>query len=400
MPPATNWFFLCLAASVVGLLAALTAYLARSEADAVERRGLGRAQEDRPSADTEGTKTAPPSGDSKRRIAVIVNPTKFDDVAEMRAMIRRTCIAQGWADPWWAETTIDEPGRAQAKAAIDAGVDVVCPLGGDGTVRSVASALVDSGMPIGLLPGGTGNLLARNLELPVDSIRRSLMVILTGRNAHIDTCLLSLTRPPADELQGRKEDPEDTGRNIDMSDAAETPGTPEVEQHTFLVMAGLGFDAEVMATAPEDLKATIGWGAYVFAGAQHLKGPRFHVDVRFANGNTESRDVRSVIVGNVGKLQGGFQLLPEARSDDGLVTALLLYPRGLLGWASIWRRLIIGRDIGPPARLKHFSSTRVQVTASKPVQVQIDGDTLGAVSAMDVEVKPQSLIVRLPATSK
>lgn len=391
-----SWFLLGLAALVVVLITALTAYLARTEADVVERRGLARARADRAVIASSDAQVAPPAVDAKPRLAVIVNPTKFDDVAEVRGMIRRVCVAQGWAEPWWSETTAEEPGQAQALAAIKAGVDVVCPLGGDGTVRCVASALVDSGMPIGLLPGGTGNLLARNLELPVDSIRRSLMVILTGRNAHIDTCSLTLTRPHADELEERKSDPDDPARSVDMHDATETEGIPEVETHMFLVMAGLGFDAEVMATAPEDLKATIGWGAYVFAGAQHLKGPRFHVNVEFADGNTESRDVRSVIVGNVGKLQGGFQLLPEARSDDGLVTALLLYPRGLLGWASIWRRLIIGRDIGPPARLKHFSSTRVKVNASKPVQLQIDGDTLGAVSTLDVEVKPKSLVVRLP----
>ncbi len=391
-----SWLLLGLAALVVVLLVALTAYLAHTEADAVEGRGLGRPRADRATSATKASEPTTTVDTTKPRLAVIVNPTKFDDVSEVRGMIRRVCIAQGWADPWWAETTVEEPGQAQARAAIEAGVDVVCPLGGDGTVRTVASALVDSGMPIGLLPGGTGNLLARNLELPVDSIRRSLVVILTGQNTEIDTCTLTLTRPEADDLEDRTQDPEDSAHNIDMRDAAHNPDTPKVEEHTFLVMAGLGFDAEIMATAPEDLKATIGWGAYVFAGAQHLKGPRFHVDVEFADGSTESRDVRSVIVGNVGKLQGGFKLLPEARSDDGLVSALLLYPRGLLGWASIWRRLIIGRDIGPPARLKQFSSTRVRVEASKPVQVQVDGDTLGAGIVMDVEVKPKSLIVRLP----
>jgi len=391
-----TWFLLGLAALVVLLITALTAYLARTEADAVERRGLGRARADRTPVASSDAQVAEPAPDAKRRLAVIVNPTKFDNVAEVRGMIRRTCVGQGWADPWWAETTVEEPGQTQAQAAIKAGVDVVCPLGGDGTVRNVASALVDSGMPIGLLPGGTGNLLARNLELPVDSIRRSLVVILTGRNAEIDTCILTLTRPEVDDLKERAQDPDDSARNIDMHDAAHNPDTPKVEEHTFLVMAGLGFDAEIMATAPEDLKATIGWGAYVFAGAQHLKGPRFHVDVEFADGTTDHRDVRSVIVGNVGKLQGGFKLLPEARSDDGLVSALLLYPRGLLGWASIWRRLIMGRDIGPPARLKQFSSTRVRVEASEPVQVQVDGDSLGAGIVMDVEVKPKSLVVRLP----
>lgn len=393
-----SWLFLGLAAVVVVLLAALTAYLARTEAAAVEARGLGGLRPRRGGASTTKDPLAVEAkpADAKQRAAIIINPTKFDNVTEVRGMIRRMCASEGWADPWWAETTVEETGSAQARQAIEAGVDVVCPLGGDGTVRNVASALVGTGMPIGLLPGGTGNLLARNLSLPIDSLRRSMTVVLTGRNAHIDTCSLRLTRPTADQLTTRREDSEDEARNVDLHDAADTEDTPQVEEHMFLVMAGIGFDAEVMATAPEDLKAQIGWGAYVFAGAQHLQGPQFDVDVHAADGHSEHRKVRSVIVGNVGKLQGGFELLPEARYDDGLVTALLLYPRGLLGWASIWRKLVFKRDIGPPARLTHLSSTRIRVEASKPVEIQVDGDVLGAGVVMDVEVRPKSLIVRLP----
>ncbi|MGB3827868.1 MAG: diacylglycerol kinase family protein [Ornithinimicrobium sp.] len=395
-----SWFLLGLAAAVVLLLVALTVYLARTEAAAVEARGLGRLSPRPGGASTvsEAREVGAKPANATQRAAIIINPTKFSDVDEVRAMIRRMCANEGWADPWWAETTVEETGSAQARQAIEAGVDLVCPLGGDGTVRSVASALVGTSTPIGLLPGGTGNLLARTLDLPIDSLRRSMTVVLTGRNAAIDTCSLRLTRPSSAQLENRREDPDDAARNVDFRDAAESENTAPVEEHTFLVMAGLGFDAEIMATAPEDLKAHIGWGAYVFAGAQHLTGPQFHVDVHAADGHSEHRKVRSVIVGNVGKLQGGFELLPEARSDDGLVTALLLYPRGLLGWASIWRKLVFKHDIGPPARLTHLSSTRIRVEASKPVEVQVDGDVLGAGIVMDVEVQPKSLIVRLPRT--
>lgn len=401
MPTDPSWVVLAVAVLVSAALIGATAYLAVTEAAAVERAGLGRrpmSRLSRPGAAAKAVVSPHPS-DTKRRVAVIINPIKFGDVDQVRAMVRRLCATHGWADPMWLETTVEEPGQPQAREAIEAGVDVVCPLGGDGTVRSVGSALVDSGMPIGLLPGGTGNLLARNLGLPVDSLRRSLEVVLTGRNAPIDTCSLRLTRPSSQQLQDRRDDPDDAGRNVDLDDANDNVDPPEVEEHFFLVMAGVGYDAEIMSTAEDgDLKGQIGWGAYVLAGAQHLQGPRFAVDVTLADGTHEHLQVRSVITGNVGELQGGFELMPEARSDDGLVTALLLYPRGIFGWASIARKLVFKRDLpGPTPRLKHLSSTRVLIEMSKPVEVQIDGDTIGAAVGMDVAVNPKSLIVRLPA---
>jgi diacylglycerol kinase (ATP) len=403
MPSDPSWAYVGLSALLVAVLIGVVAYFARTEAEAVEARGLGvddapRSPRRSPGADPHRQRR---HGDDERpRAAIIVNPVKFDDVDEVRAMLRRMCATQGWADPLWLETTVEDPGAGQAGQALEADVDVVCPLGGDGTVRSVASALVETGMPVGLLPAGTGNLLARNLELPVDSLRRSMAVVLSGRDASIDTCTLRLTRPDSDQLEDRREDPQDAARNVDLADASDTADTPETEEHMFLVMAGLGFDAEVMATAPEDLKAQIGWGAYIYAGAQHLQGPQFDVDVSLAEGHHEHRRVRSVICGNVGKLQGGFELLPEARYDDGRVTALLLYPRGLFGWASIARRLVTKRDFpGPKPRLKHLSSRRIVVRASKPVEVQIDGDPVGSAVTMEVEVNPGSLVVRLPQSS-
>ncbi|HKJ11466.1 MAG TPA: diacylglycerol kinase family protein [Ornithinimicrobium sp.] len=401
MPSDLSWVYLTVSALVVVLLIALVWYFARTEAEAVEATGLagGASKSGQHRADRRRQHRTGHRGEQERpRAAVIVNPTKFEDIDEVRAMLRRMCATEGWADPLWLQTTVEDPGGGQARQALEAGVDVVCPLGGDGTVRAVASALVETGVPIGLLPGGTGNLLARNLELPVDSLRRSMAVVLSGRDAPIDTCTVTLTRPDSQDLEERREDPGDRARNVDFADATDTPPeVPSEQRYVFLVMAGLGFDAEVMATAPEDLKAQIGWGAYVLAGAQHLQGPQFDVDVRLAEGHHEHRRVRSVICGNVGKLQGGFELLPEARSDDGLVTALLLYPRGLFGWASIARRLVTKRDFpGPQPRLKHLSSRRIRVRSSKPVEVQVDGDPVGSAVTMDVQANPGSLVVRLP----
>ncbi|MFX0537567.1 diacylglycerol/lipid kinase family protein [Ornithinimicrobium sp. Y1847] len=334
---------------------------------------------------------------SPRTLAVIVNPTKFDDVNRVRAKVQSVCEEHGWAEPLWLETTVDDPGEGQAREALDAGVDLICPLGGDGTVRAVGSVVAGSSVPLGLLPGGTGNLLARNLGLPVDSLERALAVALTGQDKLIDTCRLDLVRPNSEQLAERLEDEDDPARTVDFEDAVDDPSDPRArEQHTFLVMAGLGFDAEVMASAPERLKARVGWLAYLVTGLQHLKGPQFTIALKVDSAHPIKRRVRSVMVGNVGKLQGAMELLPDAEADDGAVDAVLLSPEGMVGWAAMVAQLTTRQRFGH-SRVDHFSGEEIRVVSDKPVEIEIDGDTLGTAIAMRILVQPGTLLVRTPA---
>ena len=82
-------------------------------------------------------------------------------------------------------------------------------------------------------------------------------------------------------------------------------------------MAGLGFDAAIMADAPEKLKARVGWPAYVVSGARNLRGPQFKVRVKVDETEEFTRRTRTVVIGNCGKLLGGLVLMPEAEIDDG-----------------------------------------------------------------------------------
>ena len=334
---------------------------------------------------------------SRQRAAIVVNPTKFDNTDKVRAEITSLCSKHEWAEPLWLETTEEDPGYGQTKEALAQGVDLVCALGGDGTVRVVGSAMVGSGVPMGLLSGGTGNLLARNLNLPVSSLAQGMTVALTGRDATIDTATLRLRRPLVDA------DDEDAPPPVDADDLPELPPDPgagegEVEDHVFLVMAGLGFDAEVMANAPEKLKKKMGWAAYAVAGVQRLRGPQFKVDVK-TDGNTRlHRRVRTVMVGNVGKLTGGLNLVPQAKADDGILDLVLLSPEGLVGWGAVVTRLVTRSSKGHQ-RVDYYTGRTFEVVAGEAVEIQLDGDTLGKATAMSIGVNPASLVIRLPQDS-
>lgn len=402
------------------------------------------------------TAPTPVSGGPQRQAAVIVNPTKFDDIASVRVSVESAFAEAGWATPLWLETTWEDTGTGQTQEALDAGVDLICPLGGDGTVRTVGEQVAGTGVPLGLLPGGTGNLLARNLGLPVDSMEDCLRIAIGGTDRVVDVVRLTVTtarpakpskrrrvrelahigrrhgahddadedrdQPGATLLDDRPDHPRADDRGEDDSDAdtpiVPDPGNQEEEReavadaeaqhdreddsppetppsdHTFLVMAGIGFDATVIAQAPEKLKAKMGAGAYVVSGMRNLYGPKFAVDIELDDQPAFHRRVRSVIVGNCGKLQGGLELLPDAKVDDGWIDIVLLSPQGVVGWAAVLARVVTKRRKGHE-RIDHHRCRKLVMRLNHPEEVQLDGDLIGPGGEITAAVEPHALVVRV-----
>src|SRR6478752_1003064 len=101
---------------------------------------------------------------SSRRAALEYNPTKVD-AAALRATVEKQSMDAAWAPPLFYETRVDDLGDGVTRQALEEGVDAVLVAGGDGTVRAVSEAMTGSGVPLAIVPSGTGNLLARNLKL-------------------------------------------------------------------------------------------------------------------------------------------------------------------------------------------------------------------------------------------
>src|SRR5918911_419642 len=218
-------------------------------------------------------------------IVLVANPARIGDVGALLARLAGRTVELGLPVPRVVPTTVEDPGEGQARDAARAGAALVVVAGGDGTVRAAVQGLAHTGVPLGILPYGTGNLLARNLGIPQEE-DAALDVALTGADRTIDL--------------GRLED-----------------GT------AFAVMAGTGFDARMMREAPEGLKNVLGWPAYIVGGARGLRRSRVHVRVRLDEDERRDDVVRTVLVGNVGRLQAGLQLLPDAAPDDGALDVAL-----------------------------------------------------------------------------
>ncbi|MFI7060139.1 diacylglycerol kinase family protein [Kribbella sp. NPDC050124] len=317
------------------------------------RPGLRRRRRRTPSED-DGT-TIPP------KAAVIVNPIKVGDGVAFRRKVTRALAVRGFDDPLWLETREDDAGNAMAKRAIENESDLVLVAGGDGTVRVVCAALAHTGIPVGVIPAGTGNLLARNLHIPLD-LDDALERILEGRDRRID-----LVKVHGDEL--------DTDR--------------------FAVMAGLGLDAAIISDAPPHLKRQIGWTAYLVSAAKNINHPSVRVRIQLDEDLVMERRVRTVVVGNVGMLQANIPLLPEARPDDGLLDVVVIAPRRVTQWPIVvWR--LMTRTNRTDMYLERFTGRKVEITAAVDVQRQLDGDPIGPGRSLTAEIEAGALIARVP----
>jgi diacylglycerol kinase (ATP) len=350
---------------IIALLAALMIIVAVAALAATRRRG--RAGTHEPIIDEDGPPHPLP--------VVVANPTKIEDMDGERAWLARRCTELAWRRPLWFETQVDEPGQAAAREAIGCGARTVLAYGGDGTVRNVAAGLEGSGTSLAILPMGTGNLLARNLGIPLYNHELAVEVALAGRERLIDVGHLEI------DVSGEDTDP---------------------VRETFLVMAGLGFDAEVMATVEPTLKERVGWWAYVVAGVRRLRGRATAVTITLDDGESVRKRVRSVIIGNCGELTGGLTLLPDAELDDGWLDLVVVAPKRFVDWGAVVFTVLSRaklRKVRKPSSktvVRHYRCHAAEIRAEKPLAVQLDGDPAGDARVIRASVHSLGLTVRIP----
>ena len=325
---------------------------------------------------------ANPRGGQTRQAAVVYNPIKVD-LAKLKKSVAAAAKAAGWGTTLWFETTKKDAGQGVTGSALRRGADVVLAAGGDGTVRAVAEALRDSGVPIALVPSGTGNLLARNLDFPLSNLDASVEAAFTGTDHDIDLGIAEIER-----VDG------------------------ETEQHVFLVMAGLGLDAKMIKNTSSTLKKAVGWLAYVDGIARSIPELKpVRVSYTVDKGPERSMSVHTIIVGNCGLLPGGFLLMPDAKPDDGILDVAAIRPRGPFGWAKVWqkvawengvlRKSALGRkiiDLTKDARdVTYFTGRAISMKVDVAQEFQLDGDEFGEARSVNTWVDPGALTVKMPA---
>jgi diacylglycerol kinase family enzyme len=155
---------------------------------------------------------------------------------------------------------------------------VVFVWGGDGTVQRCIDAIAGTDTAVAILPAGTANLLAANLNVPHD-LAEAVLVGLHGDRRRLDT--------------------------------------GSVNGERFAVMAGAGFDARMIADADRGAKDRLGRAAYVVTGVRNLTARRVRATIEVDGKRFFKGKISCVLTANVGKILGGLEAFPDAQPDDG-----------------------------------------------------------------------------------
>jgi diacylglycerol kinase (ATP) len=238
--------------------------------------------------------------------------------------------------------------------------DMVFTLGGDGTAMEAAGGLAGSGIPIGVLPGGTGNLLGRALGIP-RRVQRAIPALLHGDVRRIDLGV----------VHGRR----------------------------FAVAAGVGIDAAMVEETPRWLKKRLGVLAYtLIASKAALRGVvfrRFFVARIEMDGEVIEREAAAVLFANFGAiLEDRIAFGPDIAVDDGLLDCCVFSPRNLWDAMRIMSR-VTRQDFRPDRSILYRKGARFRISTTPVLTLQADGELLGPTPA-EVTVEPLAARLLVP----
>jgi diacylglycerol kinase (ATP) len=277
------------------------------------------------------------------RTLIVLNPVAGqEDPLRLRRALGAAFAVHGASFDLVETRGVGDAAEHARRAAV-LGYRAVAAVGGDGTVAEVISGLAGSSVALGIIPQGTANQVAGNLHLPMD-VERAVEVIVSGRAVPMDV--------------GRMEN----GRH-------------------FALIAGAGWDAEVMAIATRALKDRWGFWAYLYAGLRRAIAPSSALFQITVDGQQFEVNAATVLVANVGQifhelLPFELPIAPESSMSDGLLDICIFAPRNLPDVAAVlWK--VASRRYRGDERMLYLQAQEIHIEADPPVIKQIDGDLAG-----------------------
>src|SRR3984885_5515013 len=270
--------------------------------------------------------------------------------------LRNVLAREGVTYPLWYEVTKSRHAPACARRAAAQGAEVLFVWGGDGSVQRCIDAVAGTGTAVAILPAGTANLLAGNLEIPHD-LAEAVQVGLHGDRRRLDTGSVNGAR--------------------------------------FLVMAGSGFDARMISDADRGTKGRLGRAAYVVSGIKNLGARRVRATVKVDGKRFFKGKVSCVLTANVGKILGGVEAFPQAQPDDGRLELGVVTARNPVQWARTFGRLALGHAEQSPFA-KVTQGKRFRIRFDEKVRFELDGGAHPASTKLRIKGHPGSVTICVP----
>jgi diacylglycerol kinase (ATP) len=320
--------------------------------------------------------TIVPSSISNPLVTVIFNPNA-GQAPNLQAALERSI--QQWRNAGWQvelrPTQQAGHGTDLARAAAAAGHAMVVAVGGDGTVNEVMNGLVGTETALGMLPGGTVNVWAREMGLPMDLEKAATMLLKADRRSIDVGRVRSIV-----------------SRRYFLPRRRQRKGV--IIDRYFLLMASIGFDAAVTATVNLQEKKTWGAMAYLKQSLQLLSQYRVPKLTLYLDGRRVRGRVLMAVVGNSQLYGGALKFTHQALVDDGLLDICIIRGRSMLkAPLRLWS--IVTRRHAHDERIDYYQAQQVKFLCRRPVPVQIDGDYLGT-TPLRLDIVPKGLWVMVP----
>jgi len=290
------------------------------------------------------------------RAVAIVNPATRGSVSRIAELLRAAAAPDSRLDiyPTGYAGHAAELARFHATTA-----DLLIAVGGDGTVAEVAGAARDAKIPIGIIPGGSTNITARELGIPTNTF---LAARLLFENHAI--------------------------RTIDAGVCGD---------RIFLHMAGAGVDSLLFDLTSPALKRKIGWMAYLPAAFEALRRPLSSFTIQLEDTRIEGVRSPLVLVANGPSIIAPMlQLDARIRSDDGYLDVLVVTATRPAELARVLARMAMRQMSGSPF-VQAFKTREVEISAKPAIAVQLDGDVFGTTPAR-FTIDPGSVRIVVPRT--
>lgn len=272
------------------------------------------------------------------------------------AELRRVLADEGFADPPWYEAAKSKYAPEAVQRALRDGADLLFVWGGDGMVERCIDAVGDADVAIAILPAGTGNLLARNLEVPID-LAAAVAVGLHGARRRIDV----------GTVNGRR----------------------------FAVMAGTGLDALMIREADRDLKGRLGRAAYVLTGAKNLRMRPFEARIKVDDIVWFEGEAGCILVGNVGKVLGGVEVFDDVDPTDGRLELGVVTAEGVTQWLRALTRAAVGSPDKSPF-VRTTKARKIRIRLDRKIPYELDGGDEKPVTKLRIDVQPLAVTMCVP----